>query len=98
MTEEISEHLIESRWTERILEREIDNAVARFIKDIRIIIERSDETIRNRKKRIEIEQTIINYWVQQLSNLNNALKRVKTENNSLKTLLKILINIEDLKK
>ncbi len=50
MTEEISEHLIESRWTERILEREVDNAVARLIKDIRIIIKRSDEIIRNEKK------------------------------------------------
>ncbi len=34
MTKEISEHLIESRWTERISEREVDNAVARLIKDI----------------------------------------------------------------
>ena len=50
MTEEISEYLIESRWTERILEREADNAVARLIEDIWIIIERSDEIIRNGKK------------------------------------------------
>ena len=50
MTEEISEHLIESRWAERISKREADNAVARLIKDIRIIIERSDEIIRNEKK------------------------------------------------
>ena len=63
MTEEISEYLIESRWTERILEREVDNAVARLIKDIWVIIRRSDEIIRNRKKWIEIEWIIINYWV-----------------------------------
>ncbi len=50
ITEEISEHLIESRWTERISEREADNAIARLIEDIRIIIERSDEIIRNKKK------------------------------------------------
>ncbi len=50
MTEEISEHLTESRWTERILEREVDNAIARLIEDIRIIIERSDKIIRNGKK------------------------------------------------
>ncbi len=50
MTEEISEHLIESRWAERTLEREVDNAVARLIEDIRIITGRSDETIRNEKK------------------------------------------------
>ncbi len=61
MTEEISEYLTESRWTERTSEREVDNAVARLIKDIRIIIERSNEIIRNKKKWIKIEWTIINY-------------------------------------
>jgi len=59
----MSEHLIKSRWTERILEREADNAVARLIKDIQIIIEKSDEIIRNKKKWIEIEWIVIDYWI-----------------------------------
>ncbi len=50
MTEEISEHLTESRQTERISEREADNAITRLIKDIRKITERSDEIIKNEKK------------------------------------------------
>jgi hypothetical protein len=71
-----------------------DDTVAKLIENIKQVIRRSDEMIRNKKTLIEIEKVIIKRWLKKLFKLNNVSKRV----DKVSEILKILINIKDIKK
>jgi hypothetical protein len=71
-----------------------DDTVAKLIENIKQVTRRSDETIRNEKTLIEIEKATIKRWLKKLSKLGDVSERV----DKASEILKILINIKDIKK